>query len=47
MESSGECMINDAALTTPGGGSRASGVVLGLNQARGGREGERERENRS
>ena len=27
MESNGECMINDAALT-PGGGSRTSGVIL-------------------
>ena len=29
MESSGECMINDAALTTLGGGSHVSVVTLG------------------
>ena len=37
MESNGECMSNEAALTTPGGGSRASGVTLGLYQVWGGR----------
>ena len=37
MESSGECMINDTALTTPGGGSCASGETLGSYQVWGGR----------
>ena len=36
MESSGECMINNAVLTTLGGGSFASGVTLGSYQVRGG-----------
>ena len=37
MESSGECIINDAALTIPGGGSHTSGVTLGSYQVWGGR----------
>ena len=37
MESNGECMSNEAALATLGGGSRASDVTLGLYQVRGGR----------
>ena len=30
MESSGECMSNDAAFTTLGGGSCVSDVILGF-----------------
>ena len=37
MESNGECMINDAALVTPGGVSHASCVILGSYQVQGGR----------
>ena len=37
MESSSKCMINDAALITLGGGSHASGVILGPYQVQGGR----------
>ena len=37
MESSGECMINNTALTTLGGGSHVSGVTLGSYQVWGGR----------
>ena len=36
MESSGACMSNDATLTTLRGGSRSSGVTLGLYEVRGG-----------
>ena len=32
MESNGECMTNDLALTTPEGGSRIFGVILGSYQ---------------
>ena len=37
MKSSGECMINDTALMTAGGGSHTSGVNLGSYQVQGGR----------
>ena len=37
MESNDECMINDAALTIPGKGSRPSNVTLGSYQVQGGR----------
>ena len=36
--SSGECMINDMALTTPGGGSGTFGMTIGSYQVREGRE---------
>ena len=37
MESSGECMINDTALTNPEGGSCMPGLTLGSYQVQGGR----------
>ena len=37
MEGSGENIINHVALTTPGEGSRTSGVISGSYQVRGGR----------
>ena len=36
MERSGECMINNMALTTPGGSSHTSGVTLRSYQVCGG-----------